>query len=292
MNYFNKFPLINYGGHLAVNLLTRAQLSDQTRAQRSIFYPYTIRDYDRADNLSDNYYDSPEYTWLIWMTNDMIDPYYDYPLSDDDFDAYVTDKYGSIAQANRKIKYYRTKWVNEEGTLSISQFNSLDSRYKKYYDPLTDDNYGITGYARRKADVIVNTNKVIQILIAGPAVGEFLKGEEIYKQGDNSVYGECTHGIQYPAPATESVYVGIQHMVGAFQVGDVMVGKTSGAYATIVQVNLISETLASTEADYWEAVTCYDYEQELNQKKKEIKLLDSRYRNTVEAELQRTMDTQ
>jgi len=292
MNYFNKFPLINYNGHMAVNLLTRAQLSDQTREQRSIFYPYTIRDYDRADNLSENYYDSPEYTWLIWMTNDMIDPYYDYPLSDDDFDVYVTDKYGSIAQANRKIKYYRTKWINEEGTLTVSQFNSLDSRYKKYYDPLTDNNYGINGYARRKADVIVNTNKVVQILITGPVSGEFIAGEEIYKQGDPTIYSECVHGINYPAVASDSTYLGVQHMIGEFEAGDVLVGKTSGALATVNTASVISETLASTEADYWEAVSCYEYEQELNQKKRQVKLLDSRYRNTIDAELQRKMDTQ
>lgn len=291
MNYFDKFPLINYNGHLAVNLLSRAQLSDQTRAQRSIFYPYTIKDYDRADGLSENYYDSPEYSWLIWMTNDMIDPYYDYPLSDSDFDAYLTDKYGSIAQANRKIKYYRTKWVNEEGVISTSAFEALTSGFKKYYAPVTDSSYTITGYTRRKADVTVSTNKVIQIIISAPRSGEFVKGEEIYKQGNTAVYSECMHPISYPVLDDSSPFIGIQHMVGAFQVGDVLVGKTSGATATVSSVNLISETLASTEANYWEAVTCFEYEQELNQKKKQIKLIDSRYRNTVEAELQRTMET-
>lgn len=290
MNYFNKFPLINYNGHMAVNLLTRAQLSDQTRAQRSIFYPYTIRDYDRADNLSENYYDSPEYTWLIWMTNDMIDPYYDYPLSDDDFDAYVTDKYGSIAQANRKIKYYRTKWVNEEGVITTSAFNALTPGFKKYYDPVTDNNYIITGYTRRKADVIVNTNKAINITITGTASGEFIKGEEVYKQGDASIYAECTHPLNYPVGSDP--YLGLHNMVGAFTAGNVLVGKTSGATATVDTVTVVSETLASTEADYWEAVSCYDYEHELNQKKRQVKLLDVRYRNTIDAELQRKMDTQ
>lgn len=71
-----------------------------------------------------------------------------------------------------------------------------------------------------------------------------------------------------------------------------MVGKTSGATATVGSVTTIAETLATTEADYWESVSCYDFEYEINQKKKEIKLLDGRYRNQVESELQRVMDIQ
>ena len=291
MNYFNKFPLINYNGHTAVNLLTRAQISKTTRNQKTLFYPYTIRDYDRADNLSENYYDSPEYSWLIWMTNDVVDPYYDYPLSDDDFEAYVTDKYGSIAEANRKIKYYRTKWVNDEGILTPAQFESLDSRYKKYHDPVVDMDYGITGYKRRKADVTVNTNKVLQITLSN-RTGEFVKGEEIYKQSNSAVYAECVHPISYPVPEGQDAHIGLQHVTGTFNMGNVMVGKTSGATATVGTVTTIAETLATTEADYWESVSCYDFEYEINQKKKEIKLLDARYRNQVESELQRVMDTQ
>jgi hypothetical protein len=291
MNYFNKFPLINYNGHTAVNLLTRAQLSKSTKSDKTVFYPYTIRDYDRADNLSENYYDSPDYSWLIWMTNDMIDPYYDYPLSDDDFEAYVKDKYGSIAEANRKIKYYRTKWVNDEGVISPAQFESLDSRYKKYHDPVVDMDYGITGYKRRKADVTVNTNKVLQITLTN-RTGEFVKGEEIYKQSNSAVYSECVHPVNYPVPEGQDAHIGLQHLVGTFVFGDIMVGKTSGATATVGTVTTIAETLATTEADYWESVSCYDFEYEINQKKKEIKLLDGRYRNQVESELQRVMDIQ
>lgn len=292
MNYFNKFPLINYDGHLAVNLLTRAQLSPQTRNQRTIFYPYTIKDYDRVDNLSENYYDSPEYSWLIWMTNDIVDPYYDYPLSDADFDAYVVDKYGSIANAYRKTKYYRTKWANEEAITPVSTYNGLDPSFKKYYDPVVDADYNITGYRRKRNDVTVNTNKVVQIGIRGPRTGEFIKGEEIYKHGDTSVYAECVHAVQYPVPEDSDPLIGLQHVNGTFAIDDQIVGKTSGATAYINTLVVVSETLASTEADYWEAVSCYDYENELNQKKKEIKLLDVRYRNQVESELQRVMDTQ
>ena len=291
MNYFNKFPLINYNGHLAVNLLTRAQLSDQTRAQRSVFYPYTIKDYDRVDNLSENYYDSPEYSWLIWMTNDMIDPYYDYPLSDEDFDAYITDKYTSIALANRKIKYYRTKWANEEGVISVSQYNGLNNSFKKYFNPVVDVNYGITGYSRRKADITVNTNKTVQLTFSS-TTGTFIAGEEVYRSGNTAVYAECLHPAVLVADVGTTKYISIQHVVGAFAAGNVIVGKQSGATATIATATTVTETLASTEADYWEAVSCYDFEYELNQRKKQIKLLDSRYRNTIEAELQRTMDTQ
>ena len=49
MNYFNKLPTINYNGYAVKNILTRAAISNGTRKNRLVYYPYTVKEDDRID---------------------------------------------------------------------------------------------------------------------------------------------------------------------------------------------------------------------------------------------------
>lgn len=281
MNYFDKLPSIVYDGHTVKNLLARAKLADSTKANRMAFYPYTMdSSIDRVDVLSNNYYDSPGYAWLIWMANDVVDPYYDLPLSEDDFFGFIMKKYGSLETAMRKVKCYRSNWYwNTEQRLTIAEYNGLAPAFKKYYEPvvLTDD-YLVQSYRRRQEDTILSTNRVVTINLS-TSTGTFKVGEEIAVDGTN--YGFCTY--------SSNTVVSVQHVTGAFNTGNAIVGKESGATGTVSTSRIISQTLASTEASYWTPVTFFEYEQELNEMKKEIQLLDIRYKAQAEADLKRIM---
>lgn len=281
MNYFDKLPSIVYDGHTVKNLLARAKLADSTKANRMAFYPYTMdSSVDRVDILSNNYYDSPGYAWLIWMANDVVDPYYDLPLSEDDFFGFITKKYGSLENAMRKVKCYRSNWYwNTEQRLSIAEYNGLAPAFKKYYEPvvLTDD-YLVQSYRRRQEDTILSTNRVVTISMSA-STGTFKVGEEVAVNGTN--YGFCTY--------SSNTVVSVQHVTGTFNAGNVITGKESGATGTVSTSTIISQTLASTEASYWTQVTFFEYEQELNEMKKEIQLLDIRYKAQAEADLKRIM---
>jgi hypothetical protein len=52
----------------------------------------------------------------------------------------------------------------------------------------------------------------------------------------------------------------------------------------------VSVTPADTDNAYWDAVSFFDYEIEENQKKREVLLVDSRYKSQVEQELKRVLD--
>jgi hypothetical protein len=283
MNYFDKLPSIVYDGHTVKNLLARARLADSTKANRMAFYPYTLdSSVDRVDVLSNNYYDSPGYAWLIWMANDIVDPYYDLPMSEDDFFSFIMKKYGTIEKALRKIKCYRSNWyLHSEERVTVGDYSTLPSQYKKYYEPivLTDD-YNIHSYRRRQEDTIISTNKVVSINLSS-ANGSFTVGEEV---GANAThYGFCTF--------SNTSVVSIQHVNGSFANGNILTGQESGTVATVANSVTISETLASTEASFWTPVTYFEYEQELNEMKKEIQLLDVRYKGQAESDLKRIMSS-
>jgi len=279
MNYFNKFPTVVYNGQLAKNLLARAKLSDETRNNKIVFQKYTMNDLDRVDVLSNYYYDNPGYSWLVWFSNDVIDPYYDMPLSELDFTRYVENKYGSMANAMRKIMFYRLNWVNLDEVLTPQQFNAL-GKNKKYYRPVLDANLIPVQYVINEKDYVVSTNRV-QSYTLDNITGAFVPGEEIQIDG-------ATYAI---VDAVGDDYVICKNIVGAFEVDSIIVGQTSSAEARIALVNTLVENIPLDETVYWAPVSAFDYENELNELKKEIKLLDVRYRSQAEADLKRLMSS-
>lgn len=293
MNYFDKLPTITYNGQVAKNLLSRASLSEKTKSNKLAYYPYTMDTNDKVDMVSYNYYDDPGFTWLIWFANNTIDPYFDMPLSDDELIQHIIAKYGSLDLALRKISHYRQNWYSDETKLSVTDYENLQDNFKKYYDPVIDGNRVVYQYKRKPEDVQVTTNKIIAITYTGITSNNFTVGEELRVSDTKRAF--CT--------SSNSTVAYAQHVTGQFSQGDVIIGYESGTQATVSTSSTIklaipdgttdpiSNTALPSEMNYWEPVTFYDYEIEQNDIKKEIQLLDVRYKGQADDELRRAMQT-
>jgi hypothetical protein len=264
--------------------MARAKLSDATKSNNRLFFPYTYSREQRTDTISNQYYGTPSYTWLIWFANETIDPYYDMALSEYDLEQLIITKYGSIEIAQRKIVHYKINWETDNGVLSIDSFNSLQSGVQKYWEPVLDYNLNVKGYARKREDQKLNTNRVGTLTVTSNT-GAFIIGEEIQQVGDSTVYGFCTY--------TDTSNITLQHLQGVFDDGVTVFGKESNAQAVIGVANNFAATSAAYEnSAYWTPVTCYEYEVDLNEKKKEIVLLDAMQAGRAEQELIRVMNEQ
>ena len=94
MKYFSNIPLVNYNNNLARNLLARAKISNEP-----YYYPYTVDEHRRVEHIAFDYYQDIDSVWILHYINNTIDPYYDYALSQDDFERYIEKKYGSLYRA-------------------------------------------------------------------------------------------------------------------------------------------------------------------------------------------------
>ena len=72
----------------------------------SDYYPYRVKDGERPDTLSHQRYGTVAYAYLIMLVNDIYDPLFDWPLSSQQFEKYLTNKYGSVSAAIAETKYY------------------------------------------------------------------------------------------------------------------------------------------------------------------------------------------
>ena len=278
MNYFDKLPIINYKGHSVRNILARSKIDDRTKNNKMVYYPYTLTEGDRADIISDYYYGSPGYSWLVWMSNEIVDPYYGMPMTEADFTDFIMSKYGSIKNAMRKIKFYRNNWSDHPGQITVAEYKALEGRYKKYYDPVVDLDYNPIAYYRRKDDETVSTNRIVILTIESDA--PFKVGEEVRADANN--YGFVTF--------SSTTSVTLNNITGQFSADSSVVGEESGIMANVISVSADHQTVAAIDALYWSPVSFYEYEREVNIEKKDINLIDVRYRSQIENDHKQTMN--
>ena len=98
--YFNKFPLMAYdmknnGNYkLLPDIMRRVKLRSGIAAGRYLFDNYNVITGDKPEDIAFKYYGDAEYHWVVLLVNNVTDRFYDWPLTQPQFDAFLTDKYG------------------------------------------------------------------------------------------------------------------------------------------------------------------------------------------------------
>mgnify|MGYP000916593868 FL=1 len=101
MSYFSRFPLMAYdmAGNenykLLPNILKRVKLRSGIRSGSFLFDNYDVKDGERPEDIAFKYYGDPEYHWVILMTNNITDRFYQWPLTQPQFQEHLKDKYGA-----------------------------------------------------------------------------------------------------------------------------------------------------------------------------------------------------
>ena len=102
MKYFNTLPYvtqkdINGNDILVNNLVTRAYFLPSLLKNVTVFYDYDIREEDTAENIAYKYYNDPYRYWLLFYSNNTVDPQEMWPLSYHTFNKFIISKYKTDA---------------------------------------------------------------------------------------------------------------------------------------------------------------------------------------------------
>jgi hypothetical protein len=101
MSYFSQFPLMAYdmAGNqqykLLPNILKRVKLRSNLRAGSFLFDNYDVKDGERPEDVAYKWFGDAKYHWIILMTNNVTDRYYQWPLTQPQFQEHLADKYGA-----------------------------------------------------------------------------------------------------------------------------------------------------------------------------------------------------
>ena len=126
-NYFGYFPTLAYdiqgkrlsSYSLVTNIFFRLRVIREVLVNISSYYEYLIKDDDTPEILAEKIYKDAEAHWLILLANNIVDPQYDWPLNGRDFQKYIINKYGSVANAKTTYHHYEKVITREESLSGI-----------------------------------------------------------------------------------------------------------------------------------------------------------------------------
>ena len=118
MTYFKNFPLIDYNGISLRNILLKAKIVKNVFKRFDVYYPYTLEDWERPDTIAFDYYGDSKYAWVIYIANDIVDPYYEWVLSTEDLISMIKSKYNmTLDETRNHIIHYRYEGVGEDESI-------------------------------------------------------------------------------------------------------------------------------------------------------------------------------
>lgn len=175
--YFSYFPRDIHTNRVATDITKRVDFRKSIFADPYVYLPFLIGEEDRAEDVADLYYGDVRFTWLVWLSARVQDPYYEWPMMHENFLRYLQKKYaeesGTTGQAviawtqnttiETNIKHYRNKVdkdliISKDSYslgISISSLNASEweaVRYYTYEDELNDDRRTINLLDRRFAN--------------------------------------------------------------------------------------------------------------------------------------------
>ena len=97
--YFNRFPLMAYDikgtsvYKLVPDILRRVKLRSGIRSGMFLFDNYDVKDGEKPEDVAFKWFGDPQYHWVILMTNNITDRYYEWTMTQPQFQEFLEDKY-------------------------------------------------------------------------------------------------------------------------------------------------------------------------------------------------------
>ena len=95
--YFTYLPKVIYNDKEIVDISARANILESLKGNTLAFLNYTVKEGQRAEDIAYHYYNDIGKVWLVYLANNIIDPYSQWPLSNIDFERMLISKYASLA---------------------------------------------------------------------------------------------------------------------------------------------------------------------------------------------------
>lgn len=157
-HYFSNFPQIQYTlpSLNRVNTVTdvtrRFVIRDFYKKNLFSFFKYDIIEGQRPDSVAYDLYGDSTLDWLILLPNEILDPYFQWPLSQNQLNDMIRKKYGSVSVAMAQVHHYeqiiqpRTELVNSDGEKIVVSERTLQVDQTTYISLAANAKRQVTAY--------------------------------------------------------------------------------------------------------------------------------------------------
>jgi len=118
------------------NLFTRGKIREDIFGDLTYFTRYEIIGDERPDNIALKVYNDETLDWVVMLSNNILNLYDEWPLTQESFDSYLIEKYGSYNMLNA-THHYETKEIRDSlGKLILKSGLIVPKNFiLEYYDP-------------------------------------------------------------------------------------------------------------------------------------------------------------
>lgn len=115
MTYFSNLPLVGYNNNISRNLLLKSAIVKNIFNRINVFYNYIVPEGYRPDMVAYEEYGSSDYDWIVYLSNNIVDPYHDWPIDYKNFKGYLESKYGTdVYTLQSQILHYKYTGITNE----------------------------------------------------------------------------------------------------------------------------------------------------------------------------------
>tara|TARA_R100001198_G_C5183917_1_gene179369 strand:+ start:310 stop:972 length:663 start_codon:yes stop_codon:yes gene_type:complete len=172
-NYFSQLPDFEYVSRLpdarisdyipVKNLFKKGKLREDIIEQTAIFTKYKVRGNDRPDNVAQELYGDPNLDWVVLASNNILNVYDEWPMTQVNFENYLLDKYGTFTEINAIHHYETTEVKNKSGAVVVTAGLEVDSNFSvTYFDAAVegyDTKYPVTSVTNYDYEVKIQDDK-------------------------------------------------------------------------------------------------------------------------------------
>jgi hypothetical protein len=260
-------------------------------------HPYDINEGERPDNFTNRYYEDQFMSWLVYLSNNITDPYYGWYLTEEEFNKTLKKKYGQeVYVLQEKVAYYRNNWYGNESNLNLSAYDTLPVELQRYWEPVYNGNRTPLYYRRVQQDWTTNTNHIMRYRVDGSG---FVKNEIVDIVFDENYKGRGQVVLSNTSSLT------LQHMSGtlttnndvSITVDSYIYGRESNANQQFITVDssydgsviFLANNIAPSENTSWTPVSIYDDERDNNEANRSINVVDKNYSYSIVNALKSTL---
>tara|TARA_Y100001937_G_scaffold7419_1_gene9449 strand:+ start:315 stop:842 length:528 start_codon:yes stop_codon:yes gene_type:complete len=167
MEYFETFPKIYYdiagNGNLKLitDILRRFKVRNRIQEDTVMFDKYEVLDGERPEDVSMKFYGTPYHHWVVLSINNIKDRFYDWPLSNADFETYIENKY------TNPLGIHHYEIAQSSGVTS-----SLDN---SHLIEVNSDTSGASSVSNREFEQRIQDNKRLIKILRPEYLSEFIE---------------------------------------------------------------------------------------------------------------------
>tara|TARA_B100001996_G_scaffold12242_1_gene10259 strand:+ start:368 stop:1039 length:672 start_codon:yes stop_codon:yes gene_type:complete len=122
------------------NFFKKGKMREDIFQDLTVFEKYNVKGDDRPDNVANEIYGDPNLDWVVLTSNNIVNIYNEWPLSQQVFEDYILDKYGTYEKLDETHHYESNEVKDSTGLIIFPKGVQVSAAQSvSFYEPTRDE---------------------------------------------------------------------------------------------------------------------------------------------------------